>query len=603
MNAEYNFAAVIGGNTIALPYGGIYSRGGIGISLEKETVDDSCDLLTPKLSCEGEKSESIKDIRSLSFAAKCSGKAVLRTLKGDNCSKESFLPLSFDLTDGDILTFAPTGGRSSNTTAFPFFDIDFGVTDRMFAVGWSGQWKAVIERHGDEITVEIGLETADFYMTQGEEFTLPTVMTVESGSRHETLKKFRSVMRTRFNPLPAGMDHLPISIQPFDRYFRQNAEWETEKGQIRTLGKACECGSFDTLWIDAAWFRDGFPTGVGNYSFESGFPNGLRPISDAVHARGMRFMVWFEPERVFKGSEVWKDHFDFLLSVGDEYTFLYNLGDEKAWQWLYETLSGFIRDNGIDNYRQDFNMEPQIFWQKNDLPGRTGVCEIKYINGLYRLWDALKKDFPNLMIDDCASGGRRIDFETMRRSVPMWRSDITCHPITETAHNDVWNQNETLGLAEYLPYHACACWEPKANDIRSAATSGLACTFDVLNPEFDFEAAKNVLSETERHAHFWTCDFIPLTVATLDESVWCGWQFAGPSSGFAEFFRRAEAKEEEFTFRPSGISAGRSYKITITDENYHSETRIMSGADFAAGITIRCPEPHTSAVVEYETAD
>ncbi len=599
MDALY-FAASIGGREQIMQYGKTYRQSGIEISLEKENDKDRYTLLKPRLKCTVEKSGKITDINSVKMTLKCAETPRLRTLNGDNCSKDSFLPVIKDIEDGCRLSFSPSGGRSSNTTAFPFFDITLKGVSYLFAVGWSGQWHAEISRNGCDITLQAGIENADFYMNRGEEFALPTIMIVRGDDRFEVLKTFRNLMRTKYKPLPEGMDHLPVSVQPFDRYFRRNPEWTTEEGQLKTIENASRCGSFDTLWIDAAWFTDGFPTGVGNYSIQSGFPNGLMPISQAAHKAGMRFMVWFEPERIYRGSEVWRDHPDYLLSNGDENTFLYDLGNEEAWKWLYDTLRDFISQNGIDNYRQDFNMDPLSYWLQNDEPGRKGIKEIKYINGLYRLWDALRSDFPYLMIDDCSSGGRRIDFETMRRSVPMWRSDITCGPITDTAHNDVWNQNQTLGLAEYLPFHACACWEPIANDIRSAATAGLACTFDFLNPDFDFDAGATVLKEVARHAAEWKNDFIPLTEASLDESVWCAWQIAGSSSGFAEFFRRAESGEKEFVFKPYGIFPDRDYVVTFIDEKYRSESKTISGSEFMRGIKVICPEAHTSAVIEYQ---
>lgn len=64
-------------------------------------------------------------------------------------------------------------------------------------------------------------------------------------------------------------------------------------------------------------------------------------------------------------------------------------------------------------------------------------------SGFYKLWDSLLERFPNLMIDDCASGGRRIDLETLKRSVPLWRSDYQCHAnydvIGAQCHNQSFN--------------------------------------------------------------------------------------------------------------------------------------------------------------------
>ena len=125
-----------------------------------------------------------------------------------------------------------------------------------------------------------------------------------------------------------------------------------------------------------------------------------------------------------------------------------NLGNEEAWEYCFETLSKLIEELNIDCYRQDFNFSPLAYWRKNDDPDRKGISEIKHINGMYRLWDELLKKFPHMIIDDCASGGRRIDIETLRRSIPLWRSDLQC-----PANYDIeGSQNHNLSFNLWMPY-------------------------------------------------------------------------------------------------------------------------------------------------------
>ena len=74
-------------------------------------------------------------------------------------------------------------------------------------------------------------------------------------------------------------------------------------------------------------------------------------------------------------------------------------------------------------YRQDFNIPPADYWNKNDTADRIGMTEIGHVEGLYKFLDTLLSRHPGLIIDNCASGGRRIDIEMMSRSFVMWRSD------------------------------------------------------------------------------------------------------------------------------------------------------------------------------------
>ena len=553
---------------------------------------------------DGKNSPEITEIYTLDHTFKCENTAYFYSLRGDDDTKNSFLPIEKTIEKGEEFVLAPIGGRPSNTTAFPYFDLTLDGKPILFAVGWAGQWKAIIKRTTDGVNVKIGMENADFYMLAGAKLNLPSccVMTGECGEDAPALRRrFRKMLATDMNPLPDGVEHLPISVAPYDRYFYGKCpDWPTVDGQLRTLKATQKCKYFDTFWIDAAWFRLGFPDGVGNYTFAEGFPDGLRPVADAVHEAGMRFMVWFEPERIHSGSEIFENHKDFLLSVtGEKDTFLYNLGDETAFSWLKNTLINFIRDNGIDNYRQDFNMEPLPYWLQNDQEGRRGITEIRYVNGLYKLWDSLLDEFPNLLIDNCASGGRRLDFELTRRSVPLWRSDINCAPVKPDWHCDVWNQNQTLTLSEYLPYHACGAWELNTFELRSAATSGIACDFDLLNENYDFERACKMLCELKNLSKYWKGDFYPLTKPTTDENVFAAFQLAEEDAGFALIFRRADCEEADFVLKLEAIDENADYKLLITDNDYNTTEKTVSGSVLKSGITVILADARTSAVCEY----
>lgn len=549
-------------------------------------------------------SSKITEPYTINHTFACKNTAFLHTLRGDDCSKNSFLPIDREINLGEEIVFAPIGGRPSNVTAFPYFDITLDGKTYLFAVGWAGQWKAILTRTENGVNVKIGIEFAEFYMKPFEKLNLPSVCLLESEEDEDAAalrRRFRRLLITEFNPLPKGMENLPLSIQPFDRYFYGKCpDWPTVAGQIRTLEAAKKCKYLDTFWIDAAWFKEGFPNGVGNYTFEKGFEEGLKPVSDAVHNANMRFMVWFEPERIHKGSETFANYREFLLSKPeDPDNHLLNLGDEKALDWIKNTLINFIRDNGIDNYRQDFNIEPLPYWLHNDEEGRRGITEIRYVNGLYNLWDSMRAEFPNLFIDNCAGGGRRLDFELMRRSAPMWRSDITCGPVKPDWHSDVWNQNQTLTLSEYLPYHACAVWELDTYEIRSAATSGLACTFDVLKDDYDFDRATALTEEVKRLTKYWKGDFYPLTTPTLEENVFAAFQLAKEDSGFAAIFRRAECTDDTFTLKLCAIDENASYTVTVTDENLEQQVKTVSGTELKNGAEVVIPKADTSAVFEY----
>lgn len=168
----------------------------------------------------------------------------------------------------------------------------------------------------------------------------------------------------------------------------------------------------EVFWLDAGWYTDsGAPVYdwcdcVGTWTPDTTrFPNGLRPLSDEAHRLGARFLLWFEPERVSRGSWLAREHQPWLLHTPRRNSALLDLGNPEALEWLCTHVGDMIEREGIDIYRQDFNHPPKPFWEDNEQPDRIGMTEIRHIEGLYTYWDYLLSRFPRLLIDNCAARG------------------------------------------------------------------------------------------------------------------------------------------------------------------------------------------------------
>ena len=84
---------------------------------------------------------------------------------------------------------------------------------------------------------------------------------------------------------------------------------------------------------------------------------------------------------------------------------------------------GLITNLSLSIYRQDANIDPVFYWWTGEAPDRQGMNEIRHVTGMYSFWDELQRRHPSLLMDSCASGGRRLDFEVMRRMVALTPSD------------------------------------------------------------------------------------------------------------------------------------------------------------------------------------
>ncbi|MBQ5801571.1 MAG: alpha-galactosidase, partial [Clostridia bacterium] len=555
-----------------------------------------------------ENSPQITNVRSLNIDLPFTGEITYSGLSGDDCGERSFVPFAKPLSENRYHV-EPHGGRSSNVTGFPFFDLSDGKTTYVCAIGWTGQWSLDLLGAARTANVQVGLCDCDFYLKPSESVRFPLCLVMEGGEPILARADFRDLMREKFSPKAKRKEdiNLPVSIQPFDRYFagqcgtNKDPSWNTEEGQLREVAVAAKCG-FDTVWLDAAWFPGCFPLGVGNYSFVPGFPNGLKKVSDAAHEKGMRFVLWFEPERIHKETETWRNHPEFLLVRKDAPDdALFNLAEPAAREYLTAFLGDMIAQNGVDIYRQDQNCFDVLdFWRAFDEENRKGVLEMHYVEGLYRLWDDLTARFPHLMIDNCASGGRRMDLETAKRAVNLWRSDTGCFPEHENFATSVWNNLQTLSLNRYLPYTCSGVWESVPYDMRGAATGGVACNFDVLNPNFNPDSVKAVIEEAKRTRYFWNGTFFPLTEPNLKTDDWAAYQLERDGKGIAYFFRKKDALNPIFCTALYRIDPDKTYRVTITDEAMQTEEFVLPGEELATDFWVKIDRKRASALVEYE---
>jgi alpha-galactosidase len=522
---------------------------------------------------------------------------VLHQLTGDQCNERSFLPIATAIEAGKTIFMAPQAGRPSNTSAFPFFNLQYAHQGVIAAIGWSGQWAASLARTATGPTrLQAGMEKTHLVLHPGERIRSPRILLMTwKGDRIAAHQRFRRLLMFHYAPKLAGRPlQLPFAAQCFDRYSWSRPGWSTEAGQIAAVKVSQEVGC-TYHWLDAAWFPLGFPNGVGNWLCDpQKFPRGLKPVSDACHQGGLKFILWFEPERVAKNTQIAREHPEFVF--GGKEGGLFNLGDPAARRWLTDLLSQRITEFGLDVYRNDFNIDPLGFWRQHDAPDRQGMTEIRYVEGQYAIWDELLAKHPGLWIDNCASGGRRIDLETCMRSVPLWRSDTSCSP-----GHPIWNQTQTQGLSLYIPLFTACCWTPDTYDMRSAATGGLICQFDYLNEKFPMREAKAALAEVKENQKYWYGDFYPLTEAALTPDVWAAYQFhrADLQSGIVLAFRRNESPYTALSVKPGAINPAASYAVEFIDDARQTVERTIAGRDLAEELELRLPKKQGSLLLRY----
>ncbi len=545
----------------------------------------------------------LEKIEALDCALPAGGEGfVLHRAVGDTNSAGSFAPVDEPILPKDLgeRAFAPRGGRSSDGH-MPYFNVDWHGGGMVFAIGWTGQWEAGFQQLADgRLRVRAGQQLTHFRLHAGETVRSPR-MVLAFWQGKDPLRGnniFRRLVLAHYLPQRDGK---PVFPPICGAVGRAAPDGTYEKPHLDAIAPLKECG-IEVFWSDMdpqQWYPGGFPNGTGTWEVDtSKYPNGLKPIGDALRAAGMGYLLWFEPERVHPGTKIDREHPEWVMKAQGEWSHLFRLHDVEARKWLTDCIDAHITTAQLAWVRWDFNIDPLGFWRRNDPPDRQGITEIRHIEGLYAMWAELQRRHPGLLIDLCASGGRRLDIEACRYGLPLWHSDLQCegsHPAADQLQNGA--------LYRWVPLHGCGNFglEP-SYAFRSAMTPGNILCLAGTGPETD-AATRKTVALYKKLRPYMLGDFYPLLPHSAGEEVWYGYQFNRPDQGdgMIQLFRREKCQEASQTVRLFGLDPAATYVITNCDTEGATK---VSGQDLMEkGLAAEIKDKPGAAVILYERAE
>jgi alpha-galactosidase len=524
------------------------------------------------------------------------GHGILRWFAGSLAIMEDFQPRTAALLPGAAHHFQPVGGRPSNGT-WPYFNLDFGEQGIVAAIGWPGQWAARIEGVAGGAHLRSGQARTHLVLEPGEEIRSPLIaLLFWHGDWIAGQNVWRRWMISHNLPRLNGKLPEPFTAVCVDDAFPGMLSNAADViGQMDLYHR--NGMRYDYWWTDAGWYP-AWPDWVNTGTWEPDperYPKGLKEITDHSHQLGMKHVVWFEPERVTPGSWLYENRPQWLLSREGAHGGwkLFNMGDPEAWRWLVEHVDELIVTQGIDLYRQDFNFDPLLFWAAADKSDRVGMTENKYVVGHLAYWDELRRRHPGMLIDSCASGGRRLDLESVRRGVANTRTDYRFEPIG--------TQGQHYGISFWLPFTGSGVYQDTPYVMRSHMNTQFGCGVNFLRQLPDWELLKRMDAEWRKIVtDQFLGDYYPLTEYSLSKDAWMAWQFHRPETGtgYVQAFRRDNCVEASKTFRLRGLDAGARYGVT----NFDIEgTTAVSGRELMeTGLTVEMKDKPGAAVIVYK---
>ncbi|MBQ0144518.1 MAG: alpha-galactosidase, partial [Bacteroidales bacterium] len=198
------------------------------------------------------------------------------------------------------------------------------------------------------------------------------------------------------------------------------------------------------------------------------------------------------------------------------------------------------------------------------------------------------------IIDNCASGGKRLDWESTGRSIPLWRSDYYHHDDPDGY------QCHTYGLNYFLPVHGTGILLPDEYSFRSSLSSTLIFNWKITEGGLSVTQMQQRLNEYAQVRDYYLEDYYPLTGDgdLTGHDVWLAYQMHRPSdgTGIIVAFRREESAVESITVSLQGLEPEAGYRLKADGAE---DELILSGKELAEGFTITLSQPRSSTLIRY----
>jgi len=553
---------------------------------------------------------------------------VLRGILGDH--QNQYKPYMQQLKNGGVNHKSDIGKPTH--IYFPYYNLEHGDGGTLIALGWGGTWEADFSVDFDGNTRFTGTGTNGIctYLKPGESIRTALMLFIPYKTRDENCATnlwrswYINCNMPRKNA--AGNPILPFSTSCLsvdtglpnsdgsisERYFT----WKPSLEKMLS-----ENIKPDYRWFDAGWYFD--PYGktvetdwwgtVGTWELDTiKWPgNTFRESTDFARERGMKTLVWFEPERVTHVDGLVENYGykpDWAIPDGKG-VISNNIGNAECLEWTAKRIISMMDKNGVDMYREDNNCYPTQCWTDADEAegeNRRGITENKAVAGHYKLWDAIigycAKNNKDTFLDSCASGGGRNDLESMRRGIPLLRSDSD---RTTTS----LRLSMTTSFNKWIPFCGAASVEQDeqlANDgkrdvyiFRASYTPAFHISAQwVQDPDTDFDMLRFGINEWNSVKEYLLKDFYTLTdwKPESDKTGWTSYMYHDPEtdSGVLFAFRMEECEN------PSCVV---SLKMLNPEKNYELRDAIkgvigcFSGEDLINGYTLTHEKPRSSSLI------
>lgn len=298
---------------------------------------------------------------------------------------------------------------------------------------YSGNFIAQAEKDQfDSVRMVMGLHPDEFCwkLEPGDTFTAPEVVMVYSDQGFGKMTRlFHRLYRNHLIRSPYLHKERPILINNWEATY-----FQFDEKKLLDIARESRKLGIEMMVMDDGWFgkRDTDESSLGDWQVNEGkLKGGLKKLAEQVNDMGMKFGIWFEPEMVSPDSDLYRAHPDWAIQIpGRDITqvrqqYVLDLSRQEVVDGVYEMVAEILRNAPIAYVKWDMNRPLCTLGSLGLPPERMGELSHRYMLGVYQMQERLTEEFPDLLLENCSSGGGRFDPGMLYYSPQIWCSDDT----------------------------------------------------------------------------------------------------------------------------------------------------------------------------------
>jgi alpha-galactosidase len=400
------------------------------------TVYEKCDVITRRMVLRNEGTEALTVLRMMSLQLDLDDYGYKFTTFGGNWGREMHKE-EVIVSQGSVVHSTLSGVSSNRANPFVML-AEADATERGgevygFNLVYSGN-------HYEEVNV------SGFYKTRFMTGINPTDFSweVKGGDSFETPEAVMSFSAEGYRGLSLNMQHFvkrhivrgkfkdqprPILLNSWEA-----AYFDISESKLLSLAKKAAEAGIELFVMDDGWFgnRNDDKTSLGDWDVnKKKLPGGVESLAEKVHALGLDFGIWVEPEMISEDSDLYRAHPEYAMTApGRENSpgrnqMLLDLTNPEVVDFVTTSMRKIFSVPGVNYVKWDMNRMFADVYSKVLPAERQGETAHRYVLGLYRIMKTLTEEFPDILFEGCASGGNRFDLGILSFMPQIWGSDDT----------------------------------------------------------------------------------------------------------------------------------------------------------------------------------